>query len=335
MKKNILVLGGAGYIGSHMVRLLREHGYCPIVYDNLATGYRSFVPHNVPFIRADAGNARALSQACAAYAPAAVMHFAASLVVPESVAHPLKYYENNTCAAVTVLKTMRAHKVKNIIFSSTAATYGQPEKSPIREGNEQKPTNPYGRSKLMIEQIIKDTAYAHPGEIKYIILRYFNVAGCHTGGGIGQQGPHITHLIPNILRAALGHKPLTVFGSNWPTPDGTCVRDYIHVVDLCRAHLLALKAMSTGVCNDVFNLGSAKGYSVQQMITAVERVTGRCVPHIAGPRRPGDPAHLVASSAKAKRILGWQPQHTLDDIIRSAWQWEQTLRSARSVKGHA
>jgi UDP-glucose 4-epimerase len=326
MSKNILIAGGAGYIGSHMVRVLLEEaaaeGYRPIVFDNLSTGFRGFVPKGVPFIKGDLRNIEDIRKAFKKYKINTVMHFAASICVPESVENPLKYYENNVSACINLLKVMIENRVKYFIFSSTAAVYGEPKKIPVTEDNEKKPTSPYGASKLMMEQILKDTAFAC--DFSYVSLRYFNAAGAHASGKIGQQGKLITHLIPNILKAAKdGKKELVIFGDSYPTKDGTCIRDYIHVMDLCSAHLLAMRALHRSkIKNEIFNLGSGKGFTVKEMVQMAEEVTGRKIKVKIGPRRPGDPARIVASPRKARRILRWEPKSSLEDIIKSSWRFE-------------
>jgi len=323
-QKTILVVGGAGYIGSHMTHLLLEKGYKPIVFDNLSTGFREFVPKGVPFIKGDLRNLKDIKKAFKKFNINTVMHFAASICVPESVENPLKYYENNVSACINLLKVMVDAKTRYFIFSSTAAVYGEPKRIPITEDNVTNPVNPYGRSKLMMEQILKDVSFAR--DFYYIALRYFNAAGAHPSGKIGQKGKLITHLIPNILKVAKGDKKeLVIFGENYPTKDGSCIRDYIHVMDLCNAHLLALKVIQSGkVRNEVFNLGSGKGFTVKEMVKMAEKVTGKKVKVKIGPRRPGDPAKIVASSKKANRILGWKPEIGLNQIIDSAWQWQNS-----------
>jgi len=324
MKKNtILVIGGAGYIGSHMVRLLIDKGESPVIFDNLSTGYRSSVPAGVPFVKGDLRNPSDLKKVFSKYKIETVIHFAAFIVVPESVADPLKYYENNVVAFVKLLEAMRVHKVKNIIFSSTAAVYGNAKKVPVREDSPTEPTSPYGHSKLMMEQMVMDAAAAHK-DFSYLIFRYFNVAGARGDGQIGEAHHPETHLIPNILKSVKGEiKALTIFGKDYPTKDGTCVRDYIHVQDLAEAHYLGVKAFKKGVRNNVFNLGTQSGYSNLDVIKAAERVTGKKVSFHLGPRRAGDPAKLIASSQKAKTILGWQPKRDLIKIVEDAWDWEK------------
>lgn len=334
--QTILVAGGAGYIGSHMVRSLVEDGFDVVVFDNLSTGHRAFVPKKAEFIRGDLRNRADVEKAFSgrrARRIDAVMHFAASCLVGESMEDPLKYYDNNVLAFINLADAMRRHRVKKFIFSSTAATYGEPGKVPIRETEPTEPTNPYGWSKLIIETMMKDLARV--GIFSYITLRYFNACGAHASAEIGERHSPETHIIPNILKVASGEKKeLVVFGGDYPTPDGTCVRDYIHVDDLCHAHLLALRAFKRGICNEVFNLVNGAGYSIREIVRVAEKVTGRKIKMKIGPRRPGDPARLVASAAKAKKILGWKPEKNLDDIIASAWNWECAVYGRRPDGKH-
>lgn len=325
--KKVLVTGGAGYIGSHMVRLLRENGIEPVVFDNFSTGHREFVPKGVRLVKGDLRKPGDIRKAFKAHRVDAVVHFAAAIVVPESVSDPLKYYANNVSATVNLLQGMDEAGVSRIVFSSSACVYGNPLKSPIIEDEALKIENPYGATKVMVEQILGDMARA--GRIKYIALRYFNVAGAHPAGGIGIKMDKPTHLIPNVMQVACGmKKELTVFGNDYPTRDGTCVRDYVHVVDLAEAHLLALKGLASGkVSNDVINLGNGRGFSVKEVIDAAVKVTGRPVPYKVVPRRPGDSVNVVASFEKASRLLGWQPTRGLDEILASAYTWERSLRS--------
>ncbi len=325
--KNILITGGAGYIGSHMVRLLLEKGLKPVIFDNLSTGHKEFIPKGVPLVKGDLRNPGDIRKAFKKYSIDAVVHFAAVIVVPESVSAPLKYYENNVNATVNLLQGMNEAGVRTIVFSSSACVYGNPLKSPILENEPLKIENPYGATKVMVEQILGDMSRA--GQINFIALRYFNVAGAHSAGGIGIKMDKPTHLIPNVMRVACGlKKELTLFGNDYSTKDGTCVRDYVHVVDLAEAHLLALKALSSGkVKNEVINLGNGRGFSVKQVIDAAVKVTGRPVPYKIVPRRPGDSVNVVASYQKARRLLGWVPKRGLDEILASAYQWEKSLYS--------
>jgi UDP-glucose 4-epimerase len=322
-KHEILIIGGAGYIGSHMVRTLLDHGLVPVVFDNLTTGHRRFVPKDVPFIKGDLRNSSDIERVFRSYKIKMVIHFSAASLVQESMTDPLKYYNNNVISFVSLLATMRRFKVKKLIFSSTAAVYGESKRVPIQEHYDKSPANPYGRSKLMMEKIIEDAASAY-GDIQYIIFRYFNVAGARGDGAIGEVHDPETHLIPNILKAAKGErKDLTIFGDDYPTKDGTCVRDYIHVQDLVDAHFLGIRAFKKDMTNNVFNLGTQNGYSNLEVIRACEQVTAQRIAYTVGSRRPGDPAKLVASSQKAKKILGWEPKRGLLDIVQSAWQWER------------
>jgi len=321
MSKRILVVGGAGYIGSHMVQLLLESQFEPVVFDDLSTGHRDLVPEEVSFIQGDLKNYSDIEPVFRKFSIDAVMHFSASSLVGESVKDPIKYYENNVLSCIQLLKAMKHNSVKRFIFSSSAAVYGQPQHLPIREEDPTVPTNPYGQSKLMIEHILEDAARV--GILNYISLRYFNAAGADSKMRTGERHNPESHLIPNVLKAACGQKTdLTVFGDDYDTRDGTCVRDYIHVADLARAHLLALRGFDKKIKNEVFNLGNGNGYSVLQIIKEAERVTGNEISFRKGQRRPGDPATLVACSERAKTILNWVPQKQLHEIIHSAWEWE-------------
>ncbi len=318
----ILVVGGAGYIGSNMVRMLLEKRHKVVVFDNLSTGHKEFVPKEAVFFKGDLRSIRDVESIFKLYKIDAVMHFAASALVGESVENPLKYYDNNVSACINLLKAMVAHKVNYFIFSSTCATFGEPKKVPMDETHEQNPVNPYGRSKLMIEKILQDLSRAD--QMNYVALRYFNACGAHPSGEIGERHDPETHLIPNILKVATGEKKeLMIFGDDYDTPDGTCIRDYIHIEDLATAHLLALEALNNGMKSDFFNLGSEKGYSVKEIIRAVERVTGKKIKAKVSPRRPGDPARLVAKSDKAKKVLGWKATYDLEGIIETAWRWHR------------
>ena len=327
--KTILISGGAGYIGSHMVRLLLEKGYWPVVFDNLSKGHREFIPRGVPFVRGDLRRPADIRKAFKKYKIDAVIHFAALIVVPESVAEPLKYYENNIVGSINLFSEMILAGVNKAVFSSSACVYGQPLRNPITEDEPLKVANPYGATKVIGEQILSDLATA--GKMKYVALRYFNVAGAHPSGEIGIKMDKPTHLIPNVMRAALGRiKAMKVFGTDWPTKDGTGVRDYIHVLDLCDAHFLALKVLfQRKNCREMINLGNGKGFSVLEIIRKAEQVTGQKIPFNTYPRRPGDCSTVVASFAKAKRILGWQPKRSLEEILASAWAWEQKQFNTR------
>ena len=320
--KRILVTGGAGYIGSHMARLLIDQGYRVSIIDNLSTGNRRLVHPKADFVRGDLLDPADVRRLFSSRRFDAVMHFAASIVVPESVAEPLKYYENNVGATVNLLNATLKKGVTRFIFSSTAATYGEPKRVPVLETDPTVPTSPYGQSKLMAEKVLKDLVAVQP-QFRYVSLRYFNACGAHPSGDLGPMKEKETLLIPNVLRAIRrGPKhPLNIFGDDYPTRDGTCIRDYVHVSDLCSAHLLALKYLYRGGRSDLFNLGNGKGFSVKQVVHAAERVLGVRVPVKISPRRPGDPARIVAGTAKARRVLGWKPRLDLDQIIRTAWAW--------------
>ena len=318
--KTILVAGGAGYIGSHMVALLVKRGYDVIVADNLRTGHWQSVKGARKLYVGDLRDGSFLHQVFTENKIDGVINFAACSLVGESVTNPLKYYGNNVEGAVSLLTAMQAHGVDKIVFSSTAATYGEPEKQPIEEGDRTEPTNPYGATKLAIENMLKwcDRAYG----IRYVALRYFNAAGSDTEAGIGEDHEPESHLIPLVMKTALGQRDhIGIFGEDYPTPDGTCVRDYIHVKDLAEAHLLALEYLERGGSSDVFNLGSGTGYSVREIIDTARRVTGRPIPVKAEPRRGGDPSVLIASNKKAAEVLGWKPSRSLEQIVADAWAW--------------
>ena len=318
--KTILVAGGAGYIGSHMVALLVKRGYEVVVADNLRTGHWQAVKGARKMYVGDLRDGAFLHQIFTENKIDGVINFAAFSLVGESVTNPLKYYGNNVEGAVSLLSAMQAHGVDKIVFSSTAAAYGEPEKQPIEEGDRTEPTNPYGATKLAIENMLKwcDCAY----NIRYVALRYFNAAGSDTEAGIGEDHNPESHLIPLVMKTALGQRDhIGIFGEDYPTPDGTCVRDYIHVKDLAEAHLLALEYLDRGGKSDVFNLGSGNGYSVREIIDTARRVTGREIPAKVEPRRAGDPSVLIASHKKAVEVLGWQPVRGLEEIISDAWAW--------------
>ena len=319
----ILVLGGAGYIGSHMVDTLLSDGRDVVVVDNLLTGHRAAVPAGVPFYEVDIRDKVALREVFEKENIEQVVHFAASSIVPESMADPLKYFDNNTAGMIALLEVMLEFDVKQIVFSSTAATYGIPEENPIKETTPQNPINPYGESKLQMEHIMKwaDEAYG----LKWVALRYFNVAGAKADGSIGEDHPVETHLVPIILQTALGQREkIMMYGDDYNTPDGFNVRDYVHVMDLANAHVLALDYLAKGNDSNQFNLGSANGFSVKQMVEAAREATGKEIPAEVGPRRAGDPDSLVASSDKAREILGWAPKYDdVKEIIKTAWTWHQ------------
>ena len=320
----ILVAGGAGYIGSHMVKDLVEHGQEVVVADNLSTGHRDAINPKAKFYEGDIRDRKFLDKIFDNEDIEAVVHFAAFSIVPESMSKPLKYFDNNTGGMITLLEAMRDHNIKYIVFSSTAATYGVPEHMPIKETDPQNPINPYGLSKLMMEKMmhLADKAYG----IKFVALRYFNVAGAAPDGTIGEDHGPETHLVPIILQVAQGkRKELSIFGDDYNTPDGTNVRDYVHVMDLADAHILAIKYLEAGNESNAFNLGSSTGFSNKQMLEAAREVTGEPIPAKIAPRRPGDPDSLVAASDKARNVLGWDPKYDdVHDIIATAWKWHST-----------
>ena len=319
----ILVLGGAGYIGSHTVYELIEAGKEVIVADNLQTGFRAAVHPKAKFYELDIRDKGALDTLFQAEKIDGVIHFAASSQVGESMQNPLKYYDNNLYGTMVLLQSMVAHGVDKIVFSSTAATYGEPERVPILESDRTCPTNCYGQTKLAMEQMMGWTERAHG--LKYVALRYFNACGAKLSGEIGEAHSPETHLIPLILQVPLGQrKAISVFGDDYPTKDGTCVRDYIHVTDLAQAHILALDYLMAGGKSDVFNLGSGDGFTVKEVIDVARKVTGDAIPAEMAPRRSGDPAQLIASSEKAIKVLGWKPQYdSLETIVASAWNWHK------------
>lgn len=316
----ILVTGGAGYIGSHTVKELKDRGREVVVYDNLSRGHRDAVGE-VPLIVADLMDSKVLAKTIEDYNIDSVVHFAAESQVGESMQNPQKYYLNNVSGTLNLLKVMLDKDVKNIVFSSTAATYGEPEEVPITENCPKNPTNVYGRTKLMIEHILSDYDMAYG--LKYVALRYFNAAGAHISGEIGEDHAPETHLIPIIMEVLLGKRDkLSIFGTDYATEDGTCIRDYIHVTDLAQAHILALDWLKSGNPSRAYNLGNGNGFSVKQVVDTVERVTGREIPVEYAKRRAGDPAVLIASSQKVRDELKWQPQFDdLDTIISTAWKW--------------
>lgn len=318
----VLVVGGAGYIGSHMVWLLGQLGVDVVVLDDLSSGHRDAVLAG-QFVQGTFADAAFLFGLFKAHRFDAVLHFASFIQVGESVSDPAKYYANNVANTLVLLHAMRAHDIKQFIFSSTAAVFGEPQYTPIDERHPHNPINPYGRSKLMVEQVLQDYAAAYG--LRSVCLRYFNAAGAHHAGLLGERHEPETHLIPLVLQAVAGKRShISVFGTDYPTADGTCIRDYIHVMDLADAHWLALQYLQAGGQSTAFNLGNGGGYSVKQVIDCAERVTGLPVPVQYGPRRAGDPAVLVADAAMAKDILGWCPVHErLDAIVGHAWAWEQ------------
>jgi UDP-glucose 4-epimerase len=321
---NILVTGGAGYIGSHCCKMLYLAGFHPVTFDNLIYGHRQHVKWG-EFFEGDLGNRQHLTDFFQQYRIDAVMHFAAYAYVGESVSDPMKYYENNVRNAIHLLRSMLDHHVKYFVFSSSCATYGNPESTPIEESHPLNPINPYGKTKRMIEEMLADfdTAYG----LKFISLRYFNAAGADPEAEIGEKHDPETHLIPLVLDVAAGKsRSVKIFGTDYPTPDGTCIRDYIHVTDLARAHVLCLEKLLDGGQSDVFNLGTGRGYSVMEVIERASGIADKKIPYTQSNRRPGDPPVLVASNEKAVSRLGWKAEYSsLDDIIRTAWNWHRSI----------
>lgn len=319
---NILVTGGAGYIGSHTVRALQKAGHTPVVLDNLSRGHVESLPANVEFINMDIADP-ALVNLLKEKQIDGVMHFAAHSQVGESMTNPMIYYENNVVGSFQLIEAVRQAGVKYFVFSSTAAVYGEPEVVPIKEDARLAPTNVYGRTKLMIEQMLQD--YSNIYGLRYVALRYFNAAGADSSGEIGEDHTPETHLIPLILEAALGKRPnITIFGTDYDTADGTCVRDYIHVNDLASAHILSMEYLRDGGASNYFNLGSGNGFSVKEIVDTTKSVTGVDFPVVIGERRAGDPGTLIASSEKAQTVLGWKPIHSdVTQVIKDAWQWHQ------------
>lgn len=318
---NILVTGGAGYIGSHCVQQLRAEGRHVVVLDNLSTGHERFLLGDA-FVQASTHDTDTVRKALTEYDISAVLHFAASCYVGESVEDPDKYYYNNIEGTRRLLAAMRESGINRFIFSSSCAVYGDPLRLPLTEEHPFHPINPYGFTKRVVEEMLKDYSQAYG--LRYVALRYFNAAGADPSGRLGEAHEPETHLIPLVLQVASGRRDhISVFGTDYDTRDGTCVRDYIHIHDLAKAHLLSLEYLEAGGTSDVFNLGTEHGYTVREIIDACERITGRTVKVIEGPRRPGDPPALVAGAAKARTILGWQPDYqSLDRIIETAWAWE-------------
>ena len=317
----VLVAGGAGYIGSHAIKALRRAGHAAVALDDLRLGHRAAVL-GAPLVEADVQDRAAVEAALRSHGIEAVLHFAAYCYVGESVAEPAKYYANNVHGTLRLAEACLAAGVRTFVLSSSCATYGEPERIPIDEDTPQRPVNPYGRSKLMAEQVLSDLAVASPG-FRPIFLRYFNAAGCDPEGELGEHHDPETHLIPNAIRTALGRqKELLLYGDDYPTPDGTCVRDYIHVSDLADAHILALEYAAQGGARRAFNLGNGVGFSVEQVVDAVRRVSGASFEVAVRPRRPGDPPVLVAAAERAQRELGWRPRLAdLDAIVRTAFEW--------------
>lgn len=319
----ILVLGGAGYIGSHTVYELIENGEDVAIIDNLQTGHIKAVHPKARFYKGDIRNREFLDSVFAKEKIDAVIHFAAYSLVGESMEKPLKYYENNLCGTKILLDSMVANGINKIVFSSTAATYGEPESLPILETDKTEPTNTYGETKLAMEKMFKWVGRAH--NINFVSLRYFNACGAHVSGEIGEDHAVETHLIPLILQVPNNKREhIYIFGDDYNTKDGTCIRDYIHVTDLAQAHILAVKYLRNGGNSDIFNLGNGIGFSVKEVIETARKVTGHPIPAQISPRRAGDPAKLIASSEKARKILGWKPEHAeLEEIIATAWNWHK------------
>ena len=317
----ILVTGGAGYIGSHVVKELLHQNYKPIVFDNLQTGHRKAIK-NALFIEGDLSDQEKLAEVFQANSVDAVMHFAADCLVGESVQDPLKYFNNNVKSGLKLIETMEQFYVKQIVFSSSAAVYGEPEEIPISEGHPCAPTNPYGETKWIFEKVLQ---VFHDGDkLNFISLRYFNAAGADSDGELGEDHSRETHLIPLVIKAALDTTSVPIFGTDYETPDGTCIRDYIHVTDLAHAHILALGKLDEGKISAIYNLGNGNGYSVKQVIETVRKVTRRNVATVDSPRRPGDSARLVASSQKIRQELGWFPKYPdLETIVKTAYDWHR------------
>ena len=320
----ILVLGGAGYIGSHTVYELIDGGMEVVIVDNLETGYPEAVHPKAKFYKGDIRSRSFIDSVFEQENIEAVIHFAANSLVGESMVNPLKYYDNNLCGTKVLLESMVAHNIDKIVFSSTAATYGEPESIPILETDNNKPTNTYGETKLAMEKMFYWTSKAHG--LRYVSLRYFNACGAHMSGEIGEAHNPETHLIPLILKVPNNQREnITIFGDDYDTKDGTCVRDYIHVTDLAQAHILAVKYLMNGGESNIFNLGNGVGFTVKEVIEVARKVTGHPIPAVVAERRAGDPAKLIASSEKAINVLGWKPQYAdLETIIASAWKWHST-----------
>jgi UDP-glucose 4-epimerase len=319
----VLVTGGAGYIGSHAVRALLDDGHQVVVLDDFSAGHREAVPPDVPIVHLSIHDRARVAAALREHGIDAVMHFAAWLVVPDSVRDPLGYYQNNVVGTLGLLGAMVDAGVSRLVFSSTCAVYGEPSSVPIVETLEKRPINAYGETKLAVERALEHIERAHG--LRWIALRYFNAAGAHPDGTIGEDHAPEIHVIPRAIQAATGGEPLQVFGQDYPTPDGTCLRDYIHVCDLADAHVLAIRALAQGASSGAYNAGTGHPHSVKQVIDAVSRVVGSPVQWSPAPRRPGDPAALYASSERLQRELGWRPKYAdLEVIVRHAWQWHKT-----------
>lgn len=323
MKQPILVTGGAGYIGSHTARALVETGRGVVVVDNLGAGKELAVPKGAVFEHADTRDLEAMRRIMKQYHPSAVMHFAAFLAVGDSVEDPLRFYDNNVSGAIHLLQAMVENGVKQFIFSSTCAIYGQPNHVPIDESFPPRPESPYGQTKLAVEQMLPWVERAHG--MQWISLRYFNAAGAHADGTMGLDTPHPTQLIPRAILALLHGEAAEVNGTDWPTFDGTCIRDYIHVSDLASAHIRALERLEKGGASTMYNLGTGQGSSIKQVLQAIELASGKKLTVVNKPRRPGDPAEVFADSAKAQKELSWSPKYTdINDIVKTAWQWHST-----------
>lgn len=319
----VLILGGAGYIGSHTAYELIDKGEDVVIADNLQTGYIKAVHPKARFYKGDIRDKSFLDDLFKKEKIDAVIHFAANSLVGESMTEPLKYYDNNLYGTMVLLKSMVENGIDKIVFSSTAATYGEPENIPILESDRTEPTNTYGETKLSMEKMFKWVSKAH--NLRYVSLRYFNACGAHVSGEIGEAHSPESHLIPIILQVPNGKREaVSIFGDDYPTKDGTCIRDYIHVTDLAQAHILAVEYLRKGNPSDIFNLGNGIGFSVKEVIDTARKVTGHPIPSVVSPRRAGDPAQLIASSEKAKSVLGWKPEHAdLEEIIASAWKWHK------------
>ncbi len=325
MSTRVLVTGGAGYIGSHVAKLLSKRGYEVLIFDNLSSGHREAAKYS-KLVVGDLADKKLLKEIFESFKPEAVMHFAAHIEVAESVRNPLKYYKNNVCNTLNLLEVMSEKGVNKLIFSSTAAVYGIPEEIPIPESAPLAPINPYGESKATVERVLRDLSKAE--DFKYVSLRYFNVAGADPEGELGEAHKPETHLIPLVLKAAKGEREqIYIYGTDYPTPDGTAIRDYIHVLDLADAHIKALEYLLEGGGGEVFNVGYGRGYSVREVVDTVKKVTGRNFKVVETDRRPGDPPVLVAKVDKIKRVLNWQPRYdNLEFIVQTAWNWELNRR---------